>query len=145
MQHQPLRSYIALAIAAVIILILSFIYRDTLADIHVHDTYLVFNFSVAFLIIAITLLTLFALYFITRKAALPKYLVQTHVTFTLVGAALLTWFLFQASKAYIPGFADWQFFERNNSLIQIDLLFFLLTQLFFIGIIIVKLIKNSRR
>lgn len=101
-----LRPYDLLGIAGLLLFFSSFFIPFQSVDIHLHDTYYVFEMSDAFRNMGGALLVLFTVNTFLKRNVYSIVLSWTHTILTTltVGATLL--FLYRASLSYKPGFSN---------------------------------------
>ncbi len=113
-------------------------------DIHINNSFFVNSVKFILILLAVLFLCLFLLYlFIVdlSKWEMRKFHIIGSISLSLIIIATIH----NASKAYYPGFSDWEFFEVNNTVLVITIVFLLLLQIFFIGYLAIKTAKNRHR
>ena len=141
------KPHVLFAGVGALLLLLSLIVPKKFVDLHVYDTYFVFTFSLFIFYLSVIFIMVSIPYYLTRKNNIPNKLIGLHTLLTIISVGFLSWFIYQASKAYSTGFSEWKSFETNNALTSLTILLLLLIQIVFISIILFKFTKrrnNSR-
>jgi hypothetical protein len=139
------RPYDLLGIAGLLLFFISFIIPFQSVDIHLHDTYYVFEMSGAFRDMGGALLALFTVSTFLKRNVYSIVLSWIHTILTTLTVAAALFFLYRASLAYKPGFSDWDTFKTNNNIIAITIWTFLLAQTLLVSNLIIGAFKKSKR
>ena len=137
------RPYTVLPFVSLLCFILAIILPKQLFDIHIHNTFFVLTQGLIFLLLSITLLLLFTVYYFLNSILVNNFFSWFHIILTIVASSTFLFLAYNASFAYKPGFSNWESFEKNNALIIWNLLFILLSQLIFIIYIIRKTLQKN--
>jgi hypothetical protein len=95
--------------------------------------------------VACTLLALFTIYTFSNRILYSNSLSWMHVILTLLSLTVFIILIYEASKAYRPGFSAWSSFEKHNQHMIIILMLFLLAQVIFLVNILAGAFKMPKR
>ncbi len=110
-------------------------------DIHINNSFFVNTVKFILILLAVLFLCLFLLYLFI--VGLSKWeMKKFHIIGTISLSLIIIATIHNASKAYSPGFSDWEFFEVNNIVLVITIVFLILLQFFFIFYLAAKATKN---
>ena len=123
-----IRPYNLLGVTGLLLSLASLLVPFQSVDVHVYDTYYVFEMSYAFRNTACFLLALFTLCTFLKQRLYSVVLSWVHVILTILLAGGCIFFLYRASEAYRPNFSDWTSFQTNNDIVVIMLIAFLIVQ-----------------
>jgi hypothetical protein len=139
------RPYDLLGIAGLLLFFISLFIPFQSVDIHMHDTYYVFEMSDAFRNMGGALLALFTVNTFLKRNVYSIVLSWIHTILTNLTVAAALFFLYRASFAYEPGFSDWETFKTNNNIIAITIWTFLLAQTLLVSNLMIGAFKRSKR
>ncbi len=142
---KQLRPYNLLGVAGLILFTVSFFVPFKSAEIHVHDTYYVFEMSYAFRNMACELLALFTVCTFLKQQLSFSILTWAHVVLTLLAFAAGILFLYRSSKAFQPNFSDWSTFQTNNEILVATIVILLIAQVLLTVNLLVGAFKGQRR
>jgi hypothetical protein len=129
---KKIKPYNILGIAGLLLLAVCFFLPFQTVAVHFYDTYFVMDMPNTFRNMACMLLALFTLSTLLAGKLHNRMLSWFHVFLTVLSSLTAIVFLYRASVAYSPSFADWTSFETNNNILVIVILIFSLAQLLFI-------------
>jgi hypothetical protein len=98
------RPYNLLGVTGLIMLLVSFLVPFQSVDIHVHDTYFVFEMSYAFRNISCFLLALISIYTFLQQMLYSILLTWVHTFLWILTTATCIFFLYRASQAFHTNF-----------------------------------------
>jgi heme/copper-type cytochrome/quinol oxidase subunit 1 len=142
------KPYHLLLLAALSLLISSFLSSKGTLDIHVHDTYFViahFEFNLALAILAFIL---WAIYMLTRNLPLSSLLTWIHVVLTLLALGLfISLPLFGYPEKYldISPWGNFNELNRANEIVAVIIISFTLAQLILVVNIFRGLFRRLRK
>ena len=139
-----IRPYNILGVIGLILFLLSFVIPFQSVDIHVHDTYYVFEMSYAVRNTACFLLALFTICTFLKQKLHSNILSWIHAILTILTAATCIFFLYRVSEAYRPNFSNYESLQTNNNVIVIALMTFFIAQIFLIVNILIGAFNRQR-
>lgn len=141
------KPYHLLAFAAIILILLSWVPFEKTTDLHLHDSYLVFDYAFMLRAIAMLMLLFWLLYNYTRYFLFSKQLIWVHIILSMTILICVIFCIIRINHVHRPDINTdngWalKVHSKTRLLIPVLIVFFLLAQLVYIINLLLGLIKK---
>lgn len=146
------KPYSLLIFMALLLFVSSFIVSDRTVDIHLYDTYFVFDFAFVFWSLSLILFIYWLIYIVTKQVLYSRFLSWTHIATTILAVVVIVTSSIWGEYVSMPvkgsiSFQDFKRYQRVSNIITLNILSLILSQILYIVNLVVGLVRkmmNSR-